>query len=260
MDTPNKIEDIIKKINARYPYSTDRRNYGDMLSGVGNRTEVKDIVGDISTIVFGISREPYYMSEYKDVLYAYMNTCILNNYEFNEDSTLERFCEAYINIRKYENFEEKRWRIVQIAKNRGLSVENSANDIRKKLDEFDKNYNMLNRLPYNSNGYNQQLVLCKKYAVDLLNYKFYSYGIPYKLGWCGNIFTEVEKELEARKNIDNQPKKKNTVDSKTISNIISIIVGGAIFAFFAFIIISGGGPLLVLFGLFIGALLLKCMR
>ena len=143
MDTPNKIEDIIKKINARYPYSTDRRNYGDMLSGVGNRTEVEDIVGDISTIVFGISREPYYMSEYKDVLYAYMNTCILNNYEFNEDSTLERFCEAYINIRKYENFEEKRWRIVQIAKNRGLSVENSANDIRKKLDEFDKNYNML---------------------------------------------------------------------------------------------------------------------
>ena len=114
-----------------------------MLSGVGNRTEVEDIVGDISTIVFGISREPYYMSEYKDVLYAYMNTCILNNYEFNEDSTLERFCEAYINIRKYENFEEKRWRIVQIAKNRGLSVENSANDIRKKLDEFDKNYNML---------------------------------------------------------------------------------------------------------------------
>ena len=119
---------------------------------------------------------------------------------------------------------------------------------------------MLNRLPYNSNGYNQQLVLCKKYAVDLLNYKFYSYGIPYKLGWCSNIFTEVKKELEARKNIDNQPKKKNTVDSKTISNIISIIVGGAIFAFFAFIIISGGGPLLVLFGLFIGALLLKCMR
>ena len=89
MDTPNKIEDIIKKINARYPYSTDRRNYGDMLSGVGNRAEVEDIVGDISTIVFGISREPYYMSEYKDVLYAYMNTCILNNYEFNEDSTLD---------------------------------------------------------------------------------------------------------------------------------------------------------------------------
>lgn len=51
MDTPNKIEDIIKKINARYPYSTDRRNYGDMLSGVGNRAEVEDIVGDISTIV-----------------------------------------------------------------------------------------------------------------------------------------------------------------------------------------------------------------
>ena len=70
----------------------------------------------------------------------------------------------------------------------------------------------------------------------------------------------VEKELKAPQNIDKQPKKKNTVDSKTISNIISIIVGGAIFAFFAFIIISGGGPLLVLFGLFIGALLLKCMR
>ena len=65
---------------------------------------------------------------------------------------------------------------------------------------------MLNRLPYNSNGYNQQLFLCKKYAVDLLNYKFYSYGIPYKLGWCGNIFTEVEKELKAPQNIDKQPK------------------------------------------------------
>ncbi len=34
----------------------------------------------------------------------------------------------------------------------------------------------------------------------------------------------------------------------------------AIFVFVVWIIINGGGPLLILFGLFVGALLLKCWR
>lgn len=56
MDTPNKIEDIIKKINARYPYSTDRRNYGDMLQ-MHYEGLMKEVSGikDIFSIIIDIT-------------------------------------------------------------------------------------------------------------------------------------------------------------------------------------------------------------
>lgn len=49
----------------------------------------------------------------------------------------------------------------------------------------------------------------------------------------------------------------NTTEDSSVLPIISGLIGAGIFIA---IIVSGGGPLLLLFGLFIGALLLKCMR
>ncbi len=255
MRTPCEIENIINKINSKYPFSTDKTNYGEILYGVAYRTDVHDIIKDLITVIDGIAKFPYNMSEHRDYLYGYMNTCILNNYEFNEASTLESFCKSYINIRAHKNSDVTRERIVQIATNRGLSVENAANDIRYELDEFEKSYKLLKQFTYNSNGYNQQLVLCKKCAIALLNYKFDPYGLPYGFGFYSNIFTEVKKDLASKQNTDNKPDGEKSVDSNILITILSIIICGAVIVF-----IIWSGPLFFLFLAFVGVLLLKCMR
>jgi hypothetical protein len=58
----------------------------------------------------------------------------------------------------------------------------------------------------------------------------------------------------------NLPKKKVSEYSNVLTIVLSVVVGGVFLALFAYFIALGGGPLLILFLLFIGALLLKCMR
>ena len=58
-------------------------------------------------------------------------------------------------------------------------------------------------------------------------------------------------------NLSNSQKTKNTIEESSVLPIISGLIGAGIFIA---IIASGGGPLLVLCGLYVGALLLKCMR
>lgn len=58
-------------------------------------------------------------------------------------------------------------------------------------------------------------------------------------------------------NLSNSQKTKKTIEESSVFPIISGLIGAGIFIA---IIASGGGPLLVLCGLYIGALLLKCMR
>ena len=58
-------------------------------------------------------------------------------------------------------------------------------------------------------------------------------------------------------NLSNSQKTKNTIEESSVLPIISGLIGAGIFIA---IIVSGGGPLLVLLGLYVGALLLKCMR
>ena len=58
-------------------------------------------------------------------------------------------------------------------------------------------------------------------------------------------------------NLSNSQKTKNTIEESSVLPIISGLIGAGIFIA---IIASGGEPLLVLCGLYVGALLLKCMR
>ena len=155
----NDIETLIQELDKKYPYSTDKTNYGQILSGVAGRVKVHDIIQDVVTIAGGISKPPYNRVESKQFLYGYMNELIANLYEQKKDSSIDSFCEAWINIRTHENKKAMRERIEQIAKSRGLEVDKTIKDIHKTFHEFEHNYKMLNQFSYGSNGYNQYLPL-----------------------------------------------------------------------------------------------------
>lgn len=223
--TINNIDTLKKELDKKYPYSTDKTNYGQLLSGVASRTKVHDVIKDIVTIACETAKTPYFMSECKQLLYGYMNECIANLYEKGGRTSLDGFCEAWINIRAHENKNTIRERIEEIAKSRGLDVEKTKNDIQKTFEEFEYNYKQLNQFTYKSNGYNQYLPLSKKGASLLLKYKFDPYGLPYKLGWS-NIFTEVEKDEREKEAKEAEEKKKEK--EKNIENI-SIVIGVVVF-------------------------------
>lgn len=225
----NDIENLAKELDNKYPFSRYSTNYGQILREVASRTKVHDIIADISEIVFGISREPYYMSRYKPFLYGYMNELIGNLYEQRGKISMDSFCEAWINIREHENRKLIRERIEQIAVGRGLEVEKTKNDIQRTFEEFENNYKKLKQFTYNSNGYNQYLPLTKKGASLLLEYKFDPYGLPYGLGWSSNIFTEIEsekrkKEEEAKKQKEEERKRKSESKINTIATVVSVII------------------------------------
>lgn len=205
----NDIDTLIKELDKKYLHSTDKTNYGQLLRGVASRTKVHDVIKDIVTIASETAKSPYFMSEYKQLLYGYMNECIANVYENGGRTTLEGFCEAWINIREHENKNTIRERIEQIAKSRGLDIEKTKKDIHKTFHEFEHNYKMLKQFSYGSNGYNQYLPLSKNGAALLLNYKFDPYGLPYGLGWSSNIFTEVEREQRKARGVVSQEKHLN---------------------------------------------------
>ncbi len=71
---------------------------------------------------------------------------------------------------------------------------------------------------------------------------------------------EIPNDPSSYKNNTSQPYKKKADESNVFPNILGFIVGGAILAFIAYIIASGGGSLLILLILYIGAMTLKCMR
>jgi len=70
---------------------------------------------------------------------------------------------------------------------------------------------------------------------------------------------EIANNSSSYKKNTSQTYEKKADGSNVFSNILGFIVGGAVLAFIAYVIVSGGGPLLVLFVLFIGAMMLKCM-
>ena len=71
---------------------------------------------------------------------------------------------------------------------------------------------------------------------------------------------EIANNPSSYKNNTSQPYKKKADESNVFPNILGFIVGGAVLAFIAYVIASGGGPLLILFILYVGAMTLKCMR
>ena len=199
MATPTTdINTFVARIDAKYPFSSDRTHYGTMLRGVASKTVVHDIIKDIVTTIDGISKEPYGMSDGKKFLYGYMNECIAKNFEEAGKPKIECFSEAYINIREHENAKVTKDRIVQAATKMGLDVEQTKNKIDQTFDEFEKNFRKLSQYPYNSNGYNQYFPLCKEAAAVLLRFKYDPYGLPYDIRFGYNLFTEVKKEQEKK--------------------------------------------------------------
>lgn len=199
MATPiNDIDTLIERIETKYPFSSDSTNYGAMLRGVVSKTIVHDIIKDIVAAIDGISKSPYNMSDCKKFLYGYMNECIAKNFEKAEKPKIESFCEAYINIREHENAKVIKERIVKAAVNMELDVEQTRTQIDQTFDEFERNFKKVLQYPYNSNGYNQYLPLCKTIAAVLLKYKYDPYGLPYDLRYGHNIFTEVKQEQEKK--------------------------------------------------------------
>ena len=86
-------------------------------------------------------------------------------------------------------------------------------------------------------------------------------------GLTGEAYLNSRREYWRNEAAKESPSCQNTIsesnktdDSNESTNYLGIIFGGIFFVLFVFILASGGGPLLVLFGLFVGALLLKCMR
>ena len=282
MATPiNDVNTLIERIDTKYPFSSDSTNYGQILRGVANKALIHDIIKDIVTTIDGLSKQPYSMTDCKKFLYGYMNECIANLYERRGETTMDCFCEAWINIRTHENKKATRERIEQIAKSRGLEIDKTIKDIHKTFHEFEHNYKMLKQFNYGTNGYNQYLPPSKNGAALLLKYRFDPYGLPYGLGFCSNIFTEVEREQRKTKEAethddylnkrraywkqlkneeeDEKEKRKLKVkdpNSLTALQVILMIIVGGLFGW----LMAEAGNLIILFALFVGALFLKCLR
>ena len=233
----NDIDTLIKRIDAKYPFSSDSTNYGQILRGIASKALIHDIIKDIVTTIDGISKQPYSMSDCKKFLYGYMNECIAKNFEEMEKPKIESFSEAYINIREHENAKAIKNRIIKTATNRELDVEQTKTIIDQTFDEFEEYFRKLLQYPYNSNGYNQYLPLCKTAADKLLKYKYDPYGMPYDLRYGHNIFTEVRQEqekrlIEKRRKEREQRRKEEEDRQKEIqfkkeqrANMITIIIG-----------------------------------
>lgn len=230
MDIPiNDIDTLIKEIERKYPYSTDSRNFAEYIRGVSSKMSVHDIISTIVTVIDGISKYPYLMSECKSLLYGYMNERLLKWYEDNESLKIESFCEAYINIRDHENKESIKEKIVKIAESRGLIVDNSKVAMKAALNEFNHNYSMLKGFSYKSNGYNQYLPLAKAGAAKLLDYRFDACGLPYSLGSFSNIFKEVRDDRKREKEKEEEKRRQEKEEKdKTTALIVGTIVGVAI--------------------------------
>lgn len=71
---------------------------------------------------------------------------------------------------------------------------------------------------------------------------------------------EIAKDSASCPNNISQPNKKEDDDSDIFPNLLGYITGGIVIAFIMYCIASGGGPLLILLMLYVGAMLLKCMR
>ena len=92
---------------------------------------------------------------------------------------------------------------------------------------------------------------------------------PKKKGLTGEAYlnsrreywrNEIAKDSASCPNNISQPNKKEDDDSDIFPNLLGYITGGIVIAFIMYCIASGGGPLLILLMLYVGAMLLKCMR
>lgn len=92
---------------------------------------------------------------------------------------------------------------------------------------------------------------------------------PKKKGLTGEAYlnrrreywrNEIAKNPDSYRNNNCQPNKKEDDDSDNFPNLLGYITGGIVLAFIVYCIASGGGPLLILLMLYVGAMLLKCMR
>ena len=243
-----KIDDIqtlINEIEKKYPYSTDATDYGRILRDVRSKSDIHNIISDIVRVDSVISKSPYYLS-CQDLLYGYLNQCILNIYKESNSNSLDVFCEAYINIRAHEKALLIKETIIQIAKSRGLEVEGTTLVMNNALEEFNQNFSKLKQYQYNTNGYNQYLASSKKWAAVLINYKFDACGLHYGINSLGsNLFLDVERELEWEK--EREKKEKEEILSKIIGLIIAGVILLAIIIGILFDTSATGNILIIIF-------------
>lgn len=150
------IEQLIKYLNEQYPYSKDSTNYGEELASMKEMKNVPSMVKKCKRIKYAIRWEPYYFRN-EDMLWTYLNKCIVKCCERSNNISRKFFSNAYINVRDVGNADKVKQKLIEIATSRGLDVSESC----RKIDEVWGNYfhykKEISKYSWDSNGYNQIL-------------------------------------------------------------------------------------------------------
>lgn len=192
------IEQLIKYLNEKYPMSYDSTNYGKELASMKEMKIASSIVRKCKNIKKGIKESPYNFRN-DNMLWSYLNKCIIECYENNYDPSLKTFCDAYINVRKLGNENNIKQRLIEIAKDREINVAESC----RKIDEAWENYfhymQEIKKYPWNTNGYYQILHKMKAIGKFLID-KNYVHSLNYwEMEWQSiecDVFYDYCKEKE----------------------------------------------------------------
>lgn len=168
----SNIDSLIQRLDKMYPQAYDRTNYGELIKSMENMDNAVEILILCEEIHSEISDYPYecYCPE---LLISYANECIRDCYKRDTDNSIKTFSEAYINIRKSKNAKQIKEEIVQIAKEKGLEVDEKISDMEFVL----KNYKRLEKkmVDYGegTNGYNSLCPQMKEYLQYLFKHGYY---------------------------------------------------------------------------------------
>ena len=151
----SNIDSLIHRLDKMYPQAHDITNYGELIKSMKRMDYAVKILILCEEIHSKISDYPY-ECYCPGLLISYANECIRECYKRSNVNSIKAFSEAYINIRKSKNAKEIKKEIIQIAKERGLKVDEKISEIedvmrnyeclKKEMDKFGEGTNEYNKL------------------------------------------------------------------------------------------------------------------
>jgi hypothetical protein len=174
----------------------------------------------------------YWKNSYIPVLNKIINTNILRLFKESANPSVEYLIKSLVNLRG--DYNQMLENLIKEANNKNLSSDEARMkevlDIKRKYEDAWKKMG-------SRNAYTEEAIKLRYRIAPLLE----------KMNSFGYIHTQKEKESISYYELNK---------TENILRIVFAIIGGCLIG----ALFIWAGPLLLLFGLFIGALLLKCMR
>ncbi len=228
------IEQLIKFLDERYLRSKDSVNYGEELASMREMKKVPSIVKKCKKIKYAIRFEPYYFRNDDDnILWTYLNECIVSCYERSNSKSKRTFRDAYINVRQIDNETNIKKRLVEIATSRGIDVSKTCHKIDEAWGKYFHYMKEIRQYPYDSNGYKQILPKIQDAAYYLIDSHYVPSEIYYDLHSgsleCDIFFNYCFAENKEQESEDELKKSKKSFKSEDLLVGCGGLIGFSLF-------------------------------